>query len=222
MKGENGFLLTEEGMVYSGKLFGYPAPRAGELEALSHHRAAGEVVFNTGMCGYHEILTDPSYTGQIVTMTYPLVGNYGCDEEWSETLASSRRDGYRVKAAGLVIRSLYTGPVPPGRMTLDAFLMQNHTPGLTEVDTRALTLNIRDNGMPRGVILRGKTPDAEGLTEEEKAAGVAFLKAFPEMTGRNLAQGQTAGKAELHNPEGKPLVALIDCGIKDNIRRLLV
>jgi carbamoyl-phosphate synthase small subunit len=222
MKGENGFLLTEEGIVYTGKLFGYPAPRAGELEALSHHRAAGEVVFNTGMCGYHEILTDPSYTGQIVTMTYPLVGNYGCDEGWSETLASSRQDGYRVKAAGLVIRSLYTGPVPAGRITLDSFLKQNHTPGLSEVDTRALTLSIRDNGMPRGVILRGRTPDAERLTEEERAAGVAFLKAFPEMTGRNLAQGQSTGKAELHNPGGTPQVALIDCGIKDNIRRLLV
>lgn len=222
MKGENGFLLTEEGMVYSGKLFGYPAPRAGELEALSHHRAAGEVVFNTGMCGYHEILTDPSYTGQIVTMTYPLVGNYGCDEGWSETLASSRRDGYRVKAAGLVIRSLYTGPVPPGRMTLDDFLKQNHTPGLTEVDTRALTISIRDNGMPRGVILRGGTPEATALTAEEKAAGMAFLKAFPEMTGRNLAQEQSTGQAELHNPDGTPLVALVDCGVKDNIRRLLV
>ena len=188
MKGENGFLLTEAGTVYAGKLFGHPAPAAGDLEALSHHRAAGEVVFNTGMCGYHEILTDPSYTGQIVTMTYPLVGNYGCDEAWSETLESSRQEGYRVKAAGLVIRSLYTGPVPAGRMTLDEFLKQNHTPGLTEVDTRALTLSIRDYGMPRGVILRGATPEAETLTEEEKAAGVAFLKAFPEMTGRNLAR----------------------------------
>lgn len=148
MKRENCFLLTEDGTVFSGKSFGYSAPGVDELGALTEERAAGEVVFNTGMCGYHEILTDPSYTGQIVTMTYPLIGNYGSDEEWSETLSSSRREGYRVKAAGLVIRSLHRGPVPAGRMTLEAFLEQNHTPGITEVDTRALTLKIRQEDAP--------------------------------------------------------------------------
>jgi len=220
MKRENCFLLIEDGSVFRGKSFGAPAPMVDELEVLVAERAAGEVVFNTGMCGYYEILTDPSYTGQVVTMTYPLIGNYGCDINWSETLESSRRQNYEIKAAGLVIRSLYEGPVPEGRITLDEYLKANHTPGITEVDTRALTLKIRQEGMPRGVILKGS--HGGGLSDQEISQGVSFLKSFPEMTGRNLAVGQAVKSSETHNAKGALKIALLDCGIKDNIRQILV
>lgn len=78
------FLVLDDGTIFNGKGFGAPPPRVDELDDNRLLRFSGEVVFNTGMTGYHEILTDPSYTGQIVTMTYPHIGNYGNDSAWSE------------------------------------------------------------------------------------------------------------------------------------------
>jgi len=217
------FLLTEDGTVFPGRSFGYPAPTVDELTASDLTRGAGEVVFNTGMCGYYEILTDPSYTGQIVSMTYPLIGNYGTDEAWSETLEGARKAGELVKASGLVVRSLYDGPLPPGRKSLESFLKENRTPGICDVDTRALTLKIREEGMPRGVILRSRhKEDAPELFADELEEGMAFLKAFPEMSGRNLIAGQEVPAPEVHNPEGSPHFALVDCGTKTNILRQMV
>ena len=78
------FLVLQDGTVYPGKSFGGEAPRVNTLSGLDlSEKAAGEVVFNTGMAGYHEILTDPSYTGQLVLMTYPMIGNYGTDQSLS-------------------------------------------------------------------------------------------------------------------------------------------
>ncbi|MFA5473337.1 MAG: carbamoyl-phosphate synthase domain-containing protein, partial [Aminobacteriaceae bacterium] len=76
------FLVLEDGGVYGGISFGYRAPEASELSALTVDTGSGEVVFNTSMCGYHEMLTDPSYAGQMVVLTYPHAGNYGCLDEW--------------------------------------------------------------------------------------------------------------------------------------------
>jgi carbamoyl-phosphate synthase small subunit len=78
------FLVLEDGAVYRGLSFGNKPPKAQELLKEQTSRFSGEIVFNTGMTGYHEILTDPSYTGQMVTMTYPHIGNYGDDSSWSE------------------------------------------------------------------------------------------------------------------------------------------
>ncbi|MDR1894202.1 MAG: glutamine-hydrolyzing carbamoyl-phosphate synthase small subunit [Spirochaetales bacterium] len=228
MNGEKAFLLTEDGTVFPGRSFGAPAPRAEELEnpefrrtLIGENRAAGEVMFNTAMCGYYEALTDPSYTGQIITLTYPLAGNYGCREDWSETLTPARRPGRLVKSAGLVVRSLYDGWVPPGRITLSRFLAENGVPGLTEADTRALTLKIREEGMPRGLLLRPSRP-GENLGEGEKALALDFLRAFPLMSGRSLAPSQAVGEAVDYPSQGGPRLVLVDCGLKENILRRLL
>ncbi len=222
MNRKTGFLLLDDGTIFTGKIFGALPPGVEELGALKEGRCAGEVVFNTGMCGYHEIMTDPSYTGQLVTMTYPLIGNYGTDDSWSETHPSSNKTGMMVKAGGLIIRNLYDGPVSEGRTGLEEYLKENRTSGLCEVDTRALTLKIRKDGMPRGVLVSSEVPNAETLTIREKEKGVKFLNEFPEMTGRNLVPGQDVGDFEVHNPDGHPHIALVDCGIKENIIRQLI
>ncbi|MFP4562852.1 MAG: glutamine-hydrolyzing carbamoyl-phosphate synthase small subunit [Spirochaetia bacterium] len=222
------YLVLEDGTVYKGTGFGAAAPNPGELEArASRSDAAGEVVFNTGMCGYHEILTDPSYTGQIVTMTYPHIGNYGDSDDWSENGPGEADRGGPVKAAGLVVRKLYTGPVPKGRQTLHDFLSGSGIPGIAGIDTRRLTLSIRDGGSPKGVIVRSETAE---LTENDLEACRAYLAGFPDMEGRNLigivgvdrrgGTGRRSTDADAENGKHRSL-ALIDCGLKANIVREL-
>src|SRR5271166_5387410 len=117
-------LALEDGTVYAGRAFGTPG------------ETAGEVVFNTSMTGYQEILTDPSYKGQIVTMTYPLIGNYGINREDVE----SRKP----HVAGLIVKEL-----PPvysnwrASLSLAEYLAENHVPGIAGIDTRALTRKLR-------------------------------------------------------------------------------
>lgn len=114
----------------------------------------GEVVFNTSMTGYQEVITDPSYAGQIVVMTYPEIGNYGVNEDDNER--------GRLAARALVVRRLSTffGP-GPGRRSLEDFMQENELPGLTGVDTRAITLRIRSKGAVVGVIGPAEQPDEE-------------------------------------------------------------
>lgn len=232
------YLVLEDGTTYKGEGFGTPAPVPGELGSrASRNDAAGEVVFNTGMCGYHEILTDPSYTGQIVTMTYPHIGNYGDSDDWSENGPGEAERGGPVKAAGLVIRKLYTGPVPKGRQTLHDFLASSGVPGISGIDTRRLTLSIRDGGSPKGVIVRTETGE---LTEDDLEACRACLADFPDMEGRNLIgivgvreRGGSGhdresgieslrGTADSDRPaEKERSFALLDCGLKANIVREL-
>jgi carbamoyl-phosphate synthase small subunit len=133
MKGK---LILENGVEFQGKCFGY-------LES-----GYGEVVFNTGMTGYQEILTDPSYFGQIVVMTYPLIGNYGVnfDDIQSE----------HVKVRGLIVREICEKPSNwRNEMTLDAYLKGEKIMGLSGIDTRHLTKIIRNNGTLKGVITVG-------------------------------------------------------------------
>src|SRR6056297_963302 len=110
------FLVLDDGSVFRGSSFGAPAPCVSELESgpsPSEGPGIGEVVFNTGMTGYHEIVTDPSYTGQLVIMTYPHIGNYGDEEQWSESFTGAPGNGApAVGAAGLIVRSVYRGSVP--------------------------------------------------------------------------------------------------------------
>ena len=224
LKRSRGFLLLDDGTVYSGREFGHPLSKADEVGEYSEEndRAAGEVVFNTGMCGYHEILTDPSYTGQIVTMTYPLAGNYGTDDSWSETHGSSIKPERKVKASGMIVRNLYEGPVSDGRNTLDKYLKDSGISGLTEIDTRSLTVRIREKGVPRGVMIAPSDPLSAELSSDDIRLGLAYLKGYPEMTGRNLVSGQDVQSPEKHNSGGSPDIALIDCGIKENIQRQLI
>lgn len=214
-------LILQDGMVFTGTSFGAPAATVEQLEAATTEapteKGTGEVVFNTAMSGYVEVLTDPSYTGQLVTMTYPHVGNYGVEAEWSEVGPEPERP--IVKVAGFVVRSLYTGPVPDGRQMLDAFLAEYGTPGITGVDTRRLTLTTRDDGVRNGVIVRCRS----GVpNEQEVRAAVAYLQTFPSMVGRNLVPGVGTREPLVINEGGAPTITLFDCGIKANIIRLLV
>lgn len=211
-------LFLSDGKYFLGKDFGLPAPLPSELvPGRLDRKAFGEVVFNTGMTGYHEILTDPSYTAQTVVMTYPHMGNYGVDDAWSEIgpeKGAVNRPG--IKASGFVVRSLYTGPVPAGRKTLDQFLKDHKTPGITGVDTRALTLYLRDQGAQNGVIVRlaGVKPTAEETSLVKK-----YLDTAPSMEGCDLTGEVGTEEPVVFHPEGKTHMVMIDSGIKMNIIR---
>src|SRR5690554_311937 len=97
------FLLLEDGTVFTATGFGTPAPLLGNQAPIA------EVVFNTSMCGYQEILTDPSYHGQMVVMTYPHIGNYGCEASFEEHLGLPKP----ISCTALLVHSVYTGPLPP-------------------------------------------------------------------------------------------------------------
>ena len=140
---ERGYLVLEDGRVFEGVPFG------------ARREARGEVVFHTGLTGYQEILTDPSYCGQIVTLTYPHIGNYGINREDEES------DRIRVEA--LIVKDL--SPVASSHRsegTLSDYLAREGIPGLTGIDTRALTRHIRTRGAMRGSwdaldMMRGST-----------------------------------------------------------------
>ena len=221
------FLVLDDGTVYSGWGFGAEAPLIDTLNAPitnapAPEKAAGEVVFNTAMSGYHEVLTDPSYTGQIVTMTYPHIGNYGDDSDWSEVGPEGQKKRLGVKAAGFVVRSVHSGPIPDGRTSLHDFLSQNQTPAITDVDTRDLTLRLRSGGSLVGVLVRGSDNDRRTLTAVELTRAMEFLKSFPSMEGRNLIGDVGTDEIETFNPEGKVHIALLDCGAKANILREMI
>ncbi|HVC42234.1 MAG TPA: carbamoyl-phosphate synthase large subunit [Candidatus Saccharimonadales bacterium] len=147
-----GRLALESGATYEGVLFGAPLEQA-------HN---GEVVFNTCMTGYQEVITDPSYAGQVVVMTYPLIGNYGCRDDTAESA--------RVQCRALVVRELSADiGHARGERTLEAELQRHGVPGLRGVDTRALTRHLRDHGTLRGVI----AACSEVSPEEQVAAARA-------------------------------------------------
>jgi carbamoyl-phosphate synthase small subunit len=212
------FLILDDGTVYQGVGFGAPAPHVTELGHIGPIRFSGEVVFNTGMAGYHEILTDPSYTGQMVLMTYPHIGNYGCMAEWNENGPEEGRETRTVKAAGFIVRSLYSGPLPPGRISLHEFLNENNISGIQGIDTRGLTLKLRDEGSRNGIIVRAAGDD---LSAAEKRSCMDFLGSIPSMAGQNLVTVVGTIKPEIINEEGTTHIALIDCGVKMNIIREL-
>ena len=134
-----GKLILEDGTSFSGELFG---------EA----KTVGEVVFNTGMTGYQEILTDPSYCRQIVTLTYPLIGNYGINEVFMQ----SRKSFVRGLIAGELCE---VGSNRLAASTIREFLQSENIPCLHEVDTRRVTRHIRSEGTMKGVIVPENTPD---------------------------------------------------------------
>ena len=185
---EKGYLLLSDGQLYEGKLFGVT------------DICCGELVFNTSMSGYPEILTDPSYNGQIVLMTYPLIGNYGVDENWNESCG--------IKATALVVKRLYQGPLPPDRISLDEFMKRYGRCGITDVDTRSLTLHVRRNGSQNAVIFpEGKESQAREL-----------LKTFPAITERNLIDDVSVKESKTLTSERPTYrIALADFGIKGSI-----
>lgn len=214
------FLVLADGMVFKGSSFGAD-PLA--VQDLKDRKAdffyAGEVVFNTGMSGYHEILTDPSYTGQIVMMTYPHIGNYGVDDSWSEVLINPDDRKGPVQVSGFVVRSLYTGKVPAGRYTLDEYLKSHGITGITGIDTRALTIRLRDKGSINGIIISNGSSE---LADSDKKAVLEYLKKVPSMEGMDLLPYVGTDKTVNRSVKNsKYKVALYDCGAKANIIREL-
>ena len=184
-------------------------------------QAVGEVCFNTSMTGYQEILTDPSYAGQIITFTFPHIGNVGANEEDIETLSPAAR--------GLVLRADITQPSNHRALGhLDEWLTRVELPGICGIDTRALTRYIRDNGAPNGIVCHA--PDGKF----DVAAMVATASQWPGLKGMDLAIDVTCeesygwnetrwalgdGYGKLENPKFK--VVAVDYGIKRNILRCL-
>jgi carbamoyl-phosphate synthase small subunit len=158
-----GAVILADGTVFWGRGFG---------AATS---AVGEICFNTAITGYQEILTDPSYAGQVITFTFPHIGNVGTNPEDIETLTPSAR--------GLIVRADVTEPASwRATQHLDAWLVSHNLPGLAGVDTRRLTRRIRDRGAPNGVIVHA--PD--GRIDVE--AAVAKARAWPGLEGMDLAK----------------------------------
>lgn len=183
-------LILENGVVFEGKAFGYLK------------ECVGEVVFNTGMTGYQEVLTDPSYYGQIVTMTYPLIGNYGINLEDLESKEP--------KVRGFIVREKCQYPNNfRCELELETYLAQNKVLGLDGIDTRALTKILRNNGTMKGIIVLDNS-NLEDVKDK--------LEAFSNRDAVLIVS--TNEKYEISG-EGKN-VAIIDFGIKQNIIRNFV
>lgn len=199
-KSQPGFLLLEDGTLFHGQLREWP-PDENSSDAL----AVAEVVFTTNMTGYQEVFTDPSYSGQIVVMTAPQIGNYGINAEDLESP--------RPQITGVVVRELsrsYSNWRATGG--LESWLASANIPVLEGVDTRRLTRHLRSSGVMRGVIGTGETP--------AQAASDA-LAACPSMEGLDLASRVTTREQYTWgDPRATRHIVAYDYGIKRNILRL--
>ena len=189
-------LALADGRVFRGRGFGADAD------------AAGEVVFTTTMTGYQEVCSDPSFKGQIVCMTYPLIGNYGVVADDDE----SRQPWI----SGLIVREFSERPSNwRSTGTIDGYLKQHGIPGIAGIDTRALTRHIRSVGDLRGVLVR----DAADLSDEELVAR-AELAPLP---GEQPVVDQVSYDTIVtEGPDGGPHIVVLDCGVKRNIVRSLL
>ena len=203
-------LALEDGTVFVGTSFG----AAGERY--------GEVVFNTSMTGYQEILTDPSYKGQIVTMTYPLIGNYGINDEDSES-ARPQVEGFVVREVSRIASNWRS------QKTLVEYLQEHRVVGIEGIDTRALTRHIRTAGAMKAVLstedldekrLVKKARDSRGLVGIDLVKEVTCAKPY---SWNEFIRSSAAPESESRPDRGSfPYrVIAIDCGIKYNILRLL-
>jgi len=201
-------LVLEDGTVYRGRSIG--------ADGVS----VGEVVFNTAMTGYQEIMTDPSYARQLVTLTYPHIGNTGTNAEDDESR--------RVFCAGLIVRDL---PVAVSNFRADddlsSYLAERGVVAISDIDTRALTRRIREKGAMAGCLVAGAAPD--------EAEALAAARAFPGLAGMDLAREVTVddaydwqegswalGEGHRAGPPARFSVVAYDYGLKRNIARLLV
>lgn len=187
------YLLLADGTLFEGTAVGYEG------------QCIGEVVFNTGMAGYQEVLTDPSYFGQIVTMTYPLVGNYGINFEDYESRKSW--------VSGFIMREMCDLPSNwRCKLSLDDYLKSQKVVGLAGIDTRRLTRILRNSGVMNGVIY------TEGYQPDEQT--IADMKAY---VVKDAVKSVTCAENIVHPAEGEQnyRVALFDYGVKYNIEREL-
>lgn len=188
------YLALEDGTVFQGRSF------AGRGEAL------GEVVFNTSMTGYQEILTDPSYKGQIITMTYPLIGNYGVNPQDAES------EG--VQAEAFIVREYQPAPSNwRSTMTLAGYLEENGVIGIEGIDTRALARHLRVRGAMKGIV---------STVDDDPAALVRRARESSGLVGRDLVRNVTCLEPYSRGKGPGPKVAVFDFGVKFNILQSLV
>ena len=198
-------LALEDGTIFEGESLG----AAG--------RTYGEVVFNTGMTGYQEILTDPSYAGQIVALTYPLIGNYGINPDDFESRA--------VQVEGFIVRE--AAEIPSNwraSQSLDAFLRERGIVGIKGVDTRALTRALRVRGVMMGAITTEETPSQalERLRSSPSYAEADFVKKVTTETPYRWSVGREDSPTKAMKSEPPRFrISLLDCGVKYNILRSL-
>lgn len=199
-------LVLADGTVFKGIAIG----------ASSH--TVGEVVFNTSMTGYQEILTDPSYAEQIVTLTYPHIGNYGTNAEDVES--------GKVYAAGLIIRDL---PLLESNFrstqNLSDYLKANHIVAIADIDTRALTRHLREKGAQAGCIIAGEVDESLALQKAQAFPGLSGMdlaKVVSCKTAYEFTQGEwMLGKSYTTAPAEQYHVVAFDYGVKRNILRML-
>ena len=201
-----GTLFLEDGTRFDGVGIG----------AATHR--VGEVVFTTGMVGYPESLTDPSYRGQILTFTYPLLGNYGVPPpEARDAIGLPRLESEEIQVRGVVVR----GTTRPNHWTssrrLESWLEDEGIPGIRGVDTRRLTLHLRSRGVARGVldVRRERSPPSDEELRQvlARAPGYAEENYMAEVAPRH---------PRVLGPGSAPLVAVLDCGVKASILRALL
>lgn len=203
-----GKLVLADGSVFEGHAFG------AEIVAV------GEVCFNTAMTGYQEILSDPSYAGQIVCFTFPHIGIVGANEEDIETITPAVR--------GVIVRADAENPSNWRALKkLGEWLKRHNIPGLAGIDTRALTNRIRENGMPHGTLAAdGQTEDAVLLEKAKEFSGLEGLDLAKTVSGKQTRHWdetpwllEKGGYGKTEKPDVR--VVVIDYGVKNNILRLL-
>ncbi len=188
------YVLLEDGTRFDGMACGADA------------HAVGEVVFTTSMTGYQEAMSDPSYAGQLIAFTYPMIGNYGVRDDAMES--------DRVHARAAIMRAAVDRDDAPGaeRGWLQ-WLADGAVPAITDLDTRALVRHIRDRGAMRGGVFPARIAEPEAR---------ALIEAEPTMSGQDLAREVTPSKPVVLEGDGGPRIAMIDTGVKLSIVRNLL
>ncbi len=199
-------LVLEDGTFFVGTGFG------------ATRKLTGEVVFSTSMVGYPEALTDPSYKGQILSLTYPLVGNYGVPPYDLNYGVPLYFESDRIQTQGLIIHELCCEPYHwASTRTLDKWLTDENIPGIYGIDTRRLTKKLRTHGVMLGIIQtckEGEDPDIENLLKESQS--------IPNPNISDLVREVSVHDPVNYKVDGKYNVVLLDCGVKNNIIRNLL
>jgi carbamoyl-phosphate synthase small subunit len=189
-------LVLEDGTCVKGAGFG------------AEKTVFGELVFNTNMTGYQESLTDPSYKGQILMATYPLIGNYGTNKDDFESI--------KIQPEGYVVSEQCDFPSHrKHKRTISDFLKHYDVPGISDIDTRALTIKIREHGTVKAALAIYK----DEIDEEDL---IKKVKEMPHPATHNLVDQVSCKKIKPHKGGGETNIALIDCGVKQNILRFLL
>ena len=205
-KSKKAVLLLEDGTFFLGHGFGAAGKKT------------GEVVFSTSMVGYPEALTDPSYKGQILNLTYPLVGNYGVPPYDLNFGLPLYFESDRIQVQGLAIHELCQDPYHwASTRTLDKWLLDEGIPGISGIDTRRLTKKLRVHGVMLGILQvceAGEEPNLDNLLKETKS--------IPDPNLTDLVKEVTVKEPIHYKVDGKKTVVLIDCGVKFSIMRNLL